>query len=128
MKQFLCTAVLTLAAVTAATAQVPYAVIAQVPFAFTVGNVSLPAGTYEFRASNNLDDMSVAEVTGKETIVASVISRLSPRLESENEGSVVFDVVGESHYLSEIYIPGLDGFELQGAPVKHTHISIKEEK
>jgi hypothetical protein len=42
-------------------------------------------------------------------------------------GEVVLDKVDNELYLSEIYIIGMDGFFLQGAPGKHKHLIVKEE-
>jgi hypothetical protein len=44
------------------------------------------------------------------------------------EGSAVFDVIGNDHYLSEIYVPRLDGFCFKGASAQHTHLIIKSKK
>ncbi len=111
---------------TFAIAQVGDAVIADVPFSFVVGKTTLPAGTYEFTASGDLDSIRITQKGGKGSAVASVITRLSPR--DEKEGSVVFDLAGDAHHLSEIYMPGIDGFQVQGATVKHTHVRIKTHK
>ena len=107
-------------------AQIVTAVTAEIPFAFFVGAKSFPAGTYEFRASENLEVINVANMKGKDAAIAPVFTRLSPK--SENEAAVVFDVAGADHYLSEVFMPGLDGFLFKGAPSKHTHVSIKGKK
>jgi hypothetical protein len=52
-------------------------------------------------------------------------TRLSER--KGEDGSVVFDKVGNELYLSEIYIIGMDGFFFKGAPGKHKHLVVKEE-
>lgn len=107
-------------------AQVPaVAVIADVPFPFVVGTKSLPAGTYEFKATAGLEEITVMNKNGKDSAVASVLTRLSPR--SDNESAVIFDVA-DKHYLSEVYVQGMDGFMIQGASGKHTHVSLKVKK
>ncbi len=127
MKKFFAVAVLTLlATATIAVAQAGNSVVAEVPFPFLVGKVSLPAGTYQFAASANLEDIIITDTTTRKTIIASVITRLSPR--SASEAMVVFDVADANHYLSEIYMPGMDGFQVPGSPAQHTHMSVKAHK
>ncbi len=124
-----CITAVLLVLVSAATfgvAQVKPAVIADVPFAFMVGTKSLPAGTYQFTVSDDLVTIFVRDIKSKDTFMAAVVTRLSPK--SDNEGSVVFDVAGTDHYLSEIYVPGFDGFLVKGAPSKHSHVSVKGKK
>ncbi len=125
MKIYLSAVVLFLLVITAsASAQTSTDVVtAQVPFAFIVGGKTLPAGTYQFRASNNFNQIDVASVDGKNAALSIVNTRLSPR--SKTEALVVFDVAGNDHYLAEVYIPGMDGFQVPCAPGKHTHTVVK---
>ncbi len=127
MKKYLPAVLLVLVSTaTFGVAQTKTAVIADIPFAFLVGTQSLPAGTYEFSAGDNLEVINVANTKGKESALTAVVTRLSRK--SDTEASVVFDVAGTNHYLSEIFVPGLDGFLVKGAPGKHTHVSIKGNK
>lgn len=41
-----------------------------------------------------------------------------------NKVQIVFDVADGRHYLSEIHVPGTDGFAFPGAPGTHTHETI----
>jgi hypothetical protein len=41
-----------------------------------------------------------------------------------NKVQIVFDVADGRHYLSEIHVPGADGFAFEGAPGKHTHATV----
>jgi len=99
---------------------------ADIPFSFTVEGVQMPAGNYTFNYSPTMDSISIANRSGKQTVLSPVMSRLSPQ--SENEAEVTFGVVGKDHYLSEIYMPGMDGFQLPGAPAMHTHVKISGRK
>ena len=109
------------------TAQItPPGVIADIPFSFMVAGKSLPAGSYSFSENAATDTITVMSMTGKQSLMPPILTRLSPR--SGDEAQVVFDVVGTDHYLSEIFMPGLDGFGLKGAPAKHTHTIIKGKK
>ncbi len=107
-----------------AMAQTPVlGVTADIPFSFTANGIQLPAGNYRFDLNNQLETVTVASQAGTQTVLDPVLTRLSPR--QENEAAVVFDVVGKDHYLSEVYVPGLDGFQFKGAPAMHTHVRIK---
>jgi hypothetical protein len=104
----------------------PASVVAEIPFPFMIGDKTLSAGTYQFAMNLNLSSMMVTNTKGKEAAMAAVLTRLSPR--SDKEASVVFDVVGNDHYMSEVYVPGHDGFQFKGAPDKHAHASVKATK
>ncbi len=98
-------------------------IIAQVPFAFIVNGKTLPAGTYQFKTTSNFGQIDVTGIDHKAAAIAMVTTRISPR--SETESLVVFDVAGNDHYLAEVYIPGMDGFQVPCAPGKHTHTIVK---
>jgi hypothetical protein len=98
-----------------------------VPFAFKAADKTFSAGTYTITAmKENKNTLSIRNSkTGEETTIP-FITRLSPR--DGTKGSVVFDKVNDQSYLSEIYLPGLDGFHLQGAPGEHTHAIFNADK
>jgi hypothetical protein len=72
----------------------------KVPFAFIVGDVRLPAGDYSVReASTGLDVVKIVSVDGRHSaLVATVPSAPDPADKNE----VVFEKVGEEHFLSRI--------------------------
>ena len=109
-----------------AIAQVGNSVTADVPFQFFVGKTSVPAGSCEFTVNQDLTEIKIVAQNSTKVGMAPVITRLSAR--SGSEGSIVFDLEGTNHYLSEVYMPGLDGFQIQGAAGKHTHVNIKARK
>lgn len=127
MKKYLFSTVFALLTIAAfAAAQETVSVSAEVPFSFMVGKATLPAGTYHFKPSANLNEMTVSGVNTKEAALTAIVTLLSPR--SDNQPMVVFDVVGSNHYLSEVYASGTEGFLLRGATGAHTHESIKGRK
>ncbi len=109
-----------------AMAQNPTSLIVSVPFPFYVTGKLLPAGSYRIEPSANLGEITVSSSEGKGGAMAAVITRLSSS--SEDKDSVVFDVTGNDHYLSEIYIQGEDGFLVKGSSEKHTHMRVKAKK
>jgi hypothetical protein len=116
--------VLTLGAV-AALAQRPRATV-QVPFDFVAGGTELAAGTYHVSVDNSNPNLIVVRSDkGDHKGMCNVITRLSPSESSKPQ--VVFDKVGEKRILSEIYLPGLDGFQLAGTKGEHTHQKVAGE-
>ncbi len=107
-----------------AVAQVHNPVVAAVPFPFYVGSKLLPAGSYKIQTTGDM--VTVADDNGKDSALAQVITRISSS--TEDQDSVVFDVAGNDHYLSEIYIQGEDGYLIKSSAEKHTHIRIKGKK
>ena len=71
---------------------------ATIPFAFNVEGKVLPAGQYEFTPAANLATL------------------------------IVFDKVGDVFTLSEIWVPGLDGFMLHMTKEAHEHRIVNVSK
>jgi len=93
---------------------------------FIVGGKSFPAGRYRILADDENDQfVNIRNLATETSSEIRFDTRLSAR-EGEN-GSVVFDKVGNELYLAEIYIVGMDGFFFKGAPGKHKHLVVKEE-
>jgi hypothetical protein len=102
-------------------------VIAKIDFPFTVGRTVLPAGQYEFVRDDTALVFKV-QGEGKNVAVAPIITRLAGEMHTTPQDShVVFDVVGDAHLLSEIWIPGEDGYLLLATKGPHTHkvINVK---
>ncbi len=107
-------------------AQVPPSASAEIPFSFIVEGKTLPAGDYLFTESSNATQMTIQNVKTNEAVIAMVITRLSAP--NTKDAEIVFDVTGDNHYLSEVLIPGVDGYLLKATPGKHTHTRIKAKK
>ncbi len=111
----------------AALACIAYAdsVVATVQFPFKAAGKDMAAGKYRIDATGEMEDLKITnEATGK-ALVVPYVSRLSER---EGQTLLVFDKKGDEYFLSEIYFPGIDGFELKGATGKHTHVKVKATK
>jgi hypothetical protein len=96
---------------------------ADIPFSFIAGTKTLPAGTYTFQDAEQGTAMLVRSVKTGEANAVGVLSRLGPR--STRESEVVFDVVGNDHYLAEVHMESTDGYAFRAAPGKHTHVGVK---
>jgi len=94
-----------------------------VPFEFTVEKGSLPSGTYEILIDGPRD--SIVRLrniqTGKMTRL-SIDTRLADV--GAKKAYFVFDKAGNNHFLSEIHIPGSDGYALKGASKEHEHEKV----
>jgi len=93
---------------------------ANVPFAFKVGDELLPAGDYQFILAGN--DRSFRVTSGKSSAVALVLTRMAAGIHTTPaDAHVVFDKIGHQYWLAEIWIPGVDGFDLHNMTEKHEH-------
>ena len=96
----------------------------QIPFEFVANGKELPAGKYLISPQDQDPRILVIRSEkGADSVLLPVVTRLSASESSEPR--VVFDKAGEKHYLSEVYLPRMDGFQLAGAPGEHTHQDVK---
>jgi hypothetical protein len=104
------------------------ALVANVNFAFYADGKLLPAGSYEFRPTrgNTAKTLDIVDTKTKQTWSVPILTSISKKQASE--GGVVFDQAENKNYLSEVYIPGMDGILLKGAPTKHVHVVIEARK
>jgi hypothetical protein len=97
--------------------------VVKIPFSFVAGDRDLPAGTYNIRPEMDTQNrLTIRNQDTGDSIMVPVITRLADKGAKELE--LVFDKTGEKSYLSEIYIPGADGYQLKGAPGQHTHVKV----
>jgi hypothetical protein len=99
-----------------------------VPFEFTAGDITFPAGRYEVELAtpNQFSTILRNTATGNAVVVPSS-SRLAARDVALPE--LVFDQASGHMHLSEIYVaPGVDGYYITGAKGPHTHKVIQGTK
>lgn len=113
-------------AATSGFGQMP-AINAKIDFPFTVAGKALPAGPYSFvRDASALVFRVSGE--GKNAAVAEILTRLTAELQPTPQNAhLVFDKVGETCILSEIWIPGEDGYmvALTKGPHQHKVVTVK---
>ena len=98
---------------------------AKIPFQFTVEGKVLPAGQYVFIRSNDESTIRVEGASKGPSSVALVVTRLGSAIHtSPQDAHIVFDKVGDTYFLSEIWIPGLDGFLVYVTKGKHEHRTV----
>lgn len=93
-----------------------------IPFQFTAGGKVLPAGQYEFASDIQAQVMSVVGTTRGPAAAVPIITRLAAGMHTTpTDAHIVFDKVGDTYTLSEVWVPNLDGFLLHATKAKHEH-------
>jgi len=92
-----------------------------VPFSFVVKDKEMPAGQYNIQLEGNDETKLVIRSSqGGVTVLVQVIERLANT--GAKEPKVVFDKTADGKsYLSEVHMPGRDGFLVGIAKGKETH-------
>ena len=98
--------------------------VSEVPFAFRVGEKSFQPGKYTFRTDDIRMIVTISDAAGTEA-VAIAETRLAAPESPLAEGKLVFDKVGETYYLSELWTPGDDGFLLHSTRERHSHAVVR---
>ena len=106
-----------------ASAQVSNKFSFEIPFSFTVDGNAMPSGTYEIQfVGSGVGVLTLRGANGGSPIVLKPATRLADT--GRKEPRLAFDKVGDSRTLSEVHIPGIDGFELRGTAGEHGHESV----
>lgn len=93
------------------------------PFPFQVAGQTLPAGKYDIEQPAR--DLLVFHPARGHVIEAPVLTRLAKPLTPLVEPMIIFDKVNDTYYISEVWLPGEDGFLLGGIKEPHTHVAVK---
>jgi hypothetical protein len=111
-------------AVTSGYAQTQMMVTGKIAFPFTVGAKTLPPGQYEFVCDAATPVIRV--VSGNKNVaLAPIITRLAGAMHTTPKDShIVFDKVGDIYSLSEIWVPGQDGYMLLATKGQHEHAVV----
>jgi hypothetical protein len=93
---------------------------AKIPFPFQIGTKTLPAGEYQF----GIESSTVAVVGSSKgnSAEALIITRLAATPHSDaTHAHIVFDKVGTTYTLSELWSPGEEGILVHATKGKHEH-------
>ena len=108
-------------ALTSGYAQMQLRVFGNIPFPFTVGTKALPAGQYDFVRDGEAPDIRVV-AAGKNVARVPIVTRLAGAIHTTPKDThLVFDKVGDTRLLSEIWVPGQDGYLLSSTKGPHEH-------
>jgi hypothetical protein len=92
-------------------------------FPFVLTATTLPAGKYVIeQTSRERLVFRSADGTGVDAVIATRLAQPTPPL---TDAKVVFDKVNDRLYVSEIWVPALDGFLVGGDMVMHTHVTVR---
>jgi len=94
-----------------------------VSFDFMADEKPLKAGEYVISAdSKGAGELRLQRTDGKFQTVLTPVTRLARQHQGDApKASFVFDKVGDKHVLSEVWLPGQDGYLLKGAKEEHQH-------
>lgn len=83
---------------------ITYMYVADIPFSFTVDNVTLPPGQYEFTQLMQTDawDFSIANAKGDVKVI--IATEPAHRTDMARTYELTFDQFGNKHYLSQIWL------------------------
>jgi hypothetical protein len=96
-----------------------------VPFSFVANGRTFTAGQYVLVSSDVRDVLTLESRNPKDgAVVLPVETRIAGR-RSLSEPEVVFDKVNDKYFVSELLVPGDDGYLLLVTKATHTHESVK---
>ena len=98
-------------------------IVTKVPFEFSVGDKTFPAGEYRVvHQKHQLPHLRIQSADGKLTSALTPVTRLASQHTGDApNASLVFDLVQEKHILSEVWVSGEDGYLLRGTQEEHQH-------
>ena len=102
------------------------ALIADVPFEFTHDDQTYPPGTYlVVHRVNPFPSLRLESADKKKGSLLLAVGRIGrpPRLYPPRV-SLVFDKIGDRHYLSEVWLPGRDGFRIRATKQEHERVTV----
>lgn len=81
---------------------------ANVPFSFTAGIETLPAGRYVFTVDDPMEpsELTIQRKDGSKVDV--VLTATEPHPEPANDSKLVFDQYGTDHFLAKVVVAGFD--------------------
>jgi hypothetical protein len=96
--------------------------VATVQFPFKAGGKEFPSGKYMLR-TNDQDVVTIENLSNGTEAVLPFVARVQPR--NIDKGSLVFDRAGHQYFLSEVLMPGIDGFLVKPVPAELRHAKNK---
>jgi hypothetical protein len=93
-----------------------------IPFAFQAGTKSLPAGSYQFRIDRVAYTVTVIGPKSNDSMLVPFVTTLAANAHSNaTDADLVFDKVGSSYTLSELWLPNAEGVLVHATKGKHEH-------
>lgn len=98
-----------------------------IPFQFMVGGKAMSSGQYTIDQANEDQPLMLRGPGGAE-VVLPFITRLSEPATPLAEPRLAFDKVGDTYYLSEVWLLDKDGYLVRATKESHTHHTVKGKK
>ena len=99
-----------------------------VGFPFVAEGKTMAAGPYELQLNIDRTAFTLTAAPKGTGVFLTTITRLASAEPPATDTHIVFDRVGNTYYLSEVWLPGEDGYLVYAAKGKHTHQVIKGQK
>ena len=96
--------------------------VATVQFPFKAGGKEFPSGKYMLK-TNDDEVITIQNLSNGSEAVLPFIARVQTK--DMNKGSLVFDRAGHQYFLSEVLMPGVDGFLVKPVPPELAHARNK---
>jgi hypothetical protein len=107
-------------AIAAGPAQAETGFRANIPFSFVVTGAVLPPGDYIFLSGNSLEYVEVVSLAKGPSAGATIVTRLQDRArDMSNYCQAVFDKVGDTYTLAELWLPEMRGFQIYASKEPH---------
>ena len=101
---------------------------AEIGFPFVAAGQTMPAGKYELMSNSDASAFTLSPVGQGHGVIIVPMTRLAAAEPPSGETRFVFDKVGNTSYLSEVWLPGEDGYLFYAAKEAHTHQVVKGQK
>lgn len=92
--------------------------IAKVPFAFNVGNKTLPAGEYTVSCANPASDLKVLHLRSTDGSTNVMVSTSSVIGKMQENAKLIFNRYGDRYFFAQAWLPA-DQIGLQAPKSKH---------
>jgi hypothetical protein len=102
------------------------AIIVEIPFPFSAGKQKFPAGIYRVgHRVSQFPSVQFDSLDGQTKVPLLAVVRM-PRDRAPNprEAALVFEKVGETHYLLEVWLPSRDGFRMRSPKKEHEQVVV----
>ena len=98
-----------------------------VPFKFNLMDKSYEPAMYYFRYENSSNRLELLDRNRALLTQVNVITRLAPAPGAIKGSHVrlVFDQVGQDRFLSEVWMPGIDGLLVRATSEQHQHQAVE---
>jgi hypothetical protein len=97
----------------------------KIPFNFVANGKTFTAGQYALVVNDNQDVVTLESAVPKGGSVLLPVETRTAARASQTVPEVVFDKLNGQDYVSELLVPGDDGYIVLVTKAKHTHESVK---